>query len=298
MGNLDLHLFIFRKMPRLGLPTHLTKVGRCLRGMDCMNLFRLSVLFSLIAFSVGAQESPQLAQSATNLPQPQPATAAASGATTVYVSDFDLDVVHRKPTPKPAQGAPARSNTSKPSRSPSGVPRIPPAGSVSESATSQGSESPETPAEESPSDQATTLVNAVSESILQALTHAGYDARRMAKGEPLPERGLRIRGVFAEADEQNRARRLLIGGVPVTANMLLFVGVNSLTRPEQPLYELADPKANDPRHGPVITVTSYAPAERFELSRDPSGEELEKIATKIAADLSALVSANRLSLAQ
>ena len=76
------------------------------------------------------------------------------------------------------------------------------------------------------------------------------------------------------------------------------VGVNVLKTPEQPLYELADPPANDPRHGPVITVTSYAPAARYELSRDPSGEELQKISRQIAADLSALVNANRLSLAQ
>ena len=46
----------------------------------------------------------------------------------------------------------------------------------------------------------------------------------------------------------------------------------------------------------MITVTSYAPAERFELSREPSGDELKDLATKVAADLTALVSANRLSL--
>jgi hypothetical protein len=37
---------------------------------------------------------------------------------------------------------------------------------------------------------------------------------------------------------------------------------------------------------------------RFEVSRDPSDDELQKIATKIAADFTALVSVNRLSLAQ
>jgi hypothetical protein len=109
---------------------------------------------------------------------------------------------------------------------------------------------------------------------------------------------MRIRGVFAEADEQNRARRLLVGGEPVGGNLILYVGVNNLKNPEQRLYELADPPANDPRHGPVITVTSYAPAARYELSRDPSGGELQKISRQIAADLSALVNANRLTLAQ
>ena len=109
---------------------------------------------------------------------------------------------------------------------------------------------------------------------------------------------MRLRGVFAEADEQNRARRLLVGGEPVGPNIILYVGVNNLKNPEQPLYELADPPAPDPRHGPVITVTSYAPAERFELSRDVSDDELKKVARKIAADLTALVAANRLSFAR
>lgn len=262
-----------------------------------MNVCRLAVLFSLIAFSVGAQESSQQAQSAGNLPQPQPAGAAPSSATTIYVSDFDLDVVQRKPTPKPATGKSSPASSSKPSRSPSGVPRIPPPGSLPE-ATSQGSESQETPAEETPSDQATALVNSVSENIIRALTKAGYDARRLPAGAPLPPQGLRIRGVFAEADEQNRARRLLVGGEPVGPSIILYVGVNNLKSPEQPLYELASPPAPDPRHGPVITISAYAPAERFEISRNPSDEELEKIATKIASDLGPLVSANRLSLAQ
>ena len=138
----------------------------------------------------------------------------------------------------------------------------------------------------------------MSENLIKALTEAGYRPHRLQVGSSLPNLGLRIRGVFAETDEKNRARRLLVGGEPVSPNMLLFVGVNNLARPEQPLYELANPPAPDPRHGPVITVTSYAPASRFELSRDPSEEELQKIARRIVADLTALLNANSLSFRQ
>lgn len=152
--------------------------------------------------------------------------------------------------------------------------------------------------EENPAGRANALINAVSENLVRALTQAGYDARRLPASASLPKTGFRIRGVFAEADKRNRVRRLLIGGEPVTPKMLLFVSVNNLSRPEQPLYELATPPANDPRHGPVITVNSYAPASRFELSRDPSDEELKKIAAKIASDLTALLNTNRLSLTQ
>jgi hypothetical protein len=263
-----------------------------------MTLLRLCVLLPLIAVSAAARPISQQAQPEPNPPLPQPPAAAPAGAMVVYVSDFDLDVVHRKPSQKPAPRTSSPASPHGVSRSPSGVPRNAPAASVSGSATSQGSDSSDTPAEETPADQANALVNAVSENIIRALNQAGYDARRLPAGESLPKLGVRIRGVFAEADEQNRARRLLIGGEPVSPNIILFVGVNNLTGPQQALYELANPPANDPRHGPVITVTSYAPAERFEVSRDPSGEELRRISKQIAADFTALVSNNRLSLAQ
>ena len=257
-----------------------------------MKLLRLPLLFILFAFSTAASPNPLQAPLEPTSPLVQSATAGPAGAMTVYVSDFDLDVAYRKPSPKPA---PRTTPPPAPRRtivSPSGVARRGP------SSTSETSDSSEDSTEQTPSEQATALVNAVSENLIRALTEAGYDARRLAKGEAPPQRGLRIRGVFAEADERNRARRLLVGGEPVSPNMILFVGVNNLTRPEQPLYEVADPQAPDPRHGPVITVTSYAPAERFELSRDPSGDELKKVASQIAADLTALLNGNRLSLAQ
>ena len=134
----------------------------------------------------------------------------------------------------------------------------------------------------------------MSENLIRALNQAGYRAYRFPADTEPPKAGLRIRGVFAEADEQNRARRLLVGGEPVAPNILLFVGVNNLSQPEQPLYELANPPIPDSRHGPVITVTSYAPAARFELSRDPTDEEFTEIAKQIAADLTALLNANPL----
>jgi hypothetical protein len=257
-----------------------------------MALLRLLVFLPVVALPVAAQAAPQQSPSAVAAP------AAPAGAPVVYVSDFDLDVVQRKPARKPR--ATRLSPPTKPgstSRSPSGVPRTGPS-PASEQTTSQSTESADAGDEETPADQANTLVKAVSESIIRALTQAGFDARHVSASEPLPKSGVCIRGVFAEADEMNRARRLLVGGEPTGGNLILYVGVNNLKNPEQRLYELASPPAPDPRHGPVITLTSYAPAARYELSRDPSGEELQKVSKQIAADLSSLVSANRLSLAQ
>jgi hypothetical protein len=76
--------------------------------------------------------------------------------------------------------------------------------------------------------------------------------------------------------------------------MILYVGVNNLTNPEQPLYELASPQDNDRKYGPIITVTPYSPASRFELGKEPTDDEIKKVAEQVAANLSSLVKANPL----
>lgn len=145
-------------------------------------------------------------------------------------------------------------------------------------------------------DRANALVNAMSESLVSALQRAGYRVQRLRSGAALPAAGVRIRGVFAEPDEKNRVRRLLVGSEFNSPKMLLYVGVNNLTKLEQPIYELAHPPSNDGRHGPVITVTSYAPVARFELSKDPADDELKKIAAEIATNLTALLNANSMAV--
>lgn len=269
-----------------------------------MTVLRFLILLSFLALSGAASPNPQLPSPEANALQPPSMATAPADAPIVYVSDFDLDVVQRKPGPKPP--AARTSPRSKPgnaysstSRAVSGVPRTgsSPASEPTNSQTTDADAS-DASKEETPAEQANTLVKAVSENIIRALTQTGFDARHISANEPLPKSGVRVRGVFAEADEMNRARRLLVGGEPVGPNMILYVGVNNLKSPDQPLYVLADPPAKDPRHGPVITVTSYSPAARYELSRDASGEELQKVSKQIAADLGALVTANRLTLVE
>jgi Domain of unknown function (DUF4410) len=262
-----------------------------------MTLFRAYPLYVLVALAAFADATSQPAVPSPNSAQFQPATASPTNSPIIYVSDFDLDIVYRKPTPRPAPRNVPPSAHGGNASSTAGSTKTTPSSS-SRSNSSRSNPASDSSTEMTPADRANALVNAVSESILRALQQAGYAAQRLPAGAPLPKLGVRLRGVFAEADERNRARRLLVGGEPVAPNMILFVGVNNLSRPEQPLYLLADPPIPDPRHGPVITVTSYAPAARFELSREPSDEELRKISTQIAADLTALLSANRLSFAQ
>lgn len=223
------------------------------------------VLLVICTFSFGAMYLARAAE--------RPRTRQASGAAPVadirvYVSDFDVDVVPDKETTS-APPAPATRS-------------------------SRGAAAPRK--EDTPSEQANALVKGMSESLVKAFEKAGYQVERLRPGQERPVTGMLIRGVFAESDEENRIRRLLVGGVPVTPQMLAFVGVANLARPEQPFYGLANPPFPDPRHGPVITVTPYAPAARYELDRKPSEEALKKMAAEVVASFTELVNANPLAV--
>jgi Domain of unknown function (DUF4410) len=231
------------------------------------------------------------------LPPRRIANASPSELPVIYLSDFELDVVRhglvRTPPPRNSSGT-ASGSVSPPSPTTSVPGNLPPA-------------SPDKPApppaklqQEQMEDpaivEANSLVNGMAENLVSAFQKAGYAVVRLRSGRQLPKEGLRIRGVFAEPDERNRVRRLVVGRDPTSPKMLLYVGVNNLARPEQPLYELANPPSSDGSHGPVITVTSYSPAARFELPRTPTDEEFKKVAMQIAADVTALLNANPLGI--
>jgi hypothetical protein len=231
-------------------------------------------------------------------PQPQSPNTYAVQDLVVYVSDFELDImpggVKRRFSARQASGSATTTSVKAPSERPLSASSAIRRGASSGSSSSKpaAAHPVEDQEEQSPAEFANELVNAVSESLVSALEKAGYRVQRLRAGEPRPVKGLRIRGVFAEPDERNRTRRLLVGSASTSPRMILYVGVNDLARPEQPLYELANPPSNDSRYGPVITVTPYSPASRFELAKEPTDDELKKITTRIAADLTALLKAN------
>jgi Domain of unknown function (DUF4410) len=262
-----------------------------------MNLFRLLPLFLLFASFALPGPGSRAANTAVASHVMQGTNASPSKSKVVYVNDFELEVVRRRADKNSPAGTASDTASGEPSGAASTAPRSPssstPAGSSSKTSRSPAIARPaDSQTDSSPTDRANALVNAMSESLVRALEKAGYTVRRLRAGEAPPQTGLRVRGVFAEPDEENRIRRLLVGGDSTTPKMLLYVGVDNLARPEQPLYELAKPPSNDGRHGPVITVTSFSPVARFEMDKNPSDEDIKKITTDIVADLNALLNAN------
>jgi hypothetical protein len=260
-----------------------------------MKVFFPVLLLLLFAFSAHPGSSLRATRPALALLVIQDSNASPGKPKVVYVNDFDLEVARRGAEKNSPPGIASDAVSGEPSGAPSA--RAP----SSATPTASSSKPPRSPAsvrpaeaqvDRSPTDRANTLVNVMSENLVRALEKSGYTVRRLRAGETQPQAGLRIRGVFAEPDEENRIRRLLIGGDSATPKMLLYVGVDNLARPEQPLYELAKPASNDGRHGPVISVTSYSPVARFEMDKNPADDDIKKITADIVADLNALLKAN------
>jgi hypothetical protein len=194
-------------------------------------------------------------------PQQQTAATPTDKSKVVYVTDFELDVPNandEKVSP-PAEPAPAASV--------------------------------EVKKEQGAAELASRLVDFVSSTLLKELEMAGYTARRMRPGEVRPAEGIRIRGVFAEPDEQNRLRRAVIGNGPGVGKMALFVGISNLAKPDQALYAVADPRGGD-KVGPVITVSAYAPVAKFEMPKDVTEKAVKDTASSIVSNLTVLLNAN------
>jgi len=141
-----------------------------------------------------------------------------------------------------------------------------------------------------PFDQARRLVDFFAMTLVRTLEKKGFRAIH-SSGRNVPA-GALIRGVFAESDPQNRIRRAILGAGSPGARFLLYVGVFNLARQEQPLYQLADNQPASNEYGPIITPNNYVPMAKYELDKNPTEEDVQKICDQIAASLVTLLEAN------
>jgi len=190
---------------------------------------------------------------------------------TVYVSDLELDAV---PAKAPPQGPPAAPGVS-------GAPQ-------------PGAKKPE----DDPRKQASHIVELMSASLVAALQQAGYSAVRLHAGDGRPEKGVGIRGLFAEVDKENHWTRAVIRTASDSGKMQVIVSVVNLAKPEQALYEIANLPGNENKSGAVITLSPYVPLTKYELAKDADEAAFQTTASRIVNDLTALVNANPAAIAQ
>jgi Domain of unknown function (DUF4410) len=183
----------------------------------------------------------------------------------VYVSDFELDAVDGEGKLKKDVPAVSVTNPS-PSRE-------------------------QMREEDQAAEQAGRLVDFMAITLIKELKRAGYSAQRLRPEDSRPTDGIRISGIFAEPDPQNRLRRAVMGTFSPDGKMSLFVGISNLEKPEQAIYAAAEPGGAN-RAGAVITVSSYAPVARFEIGKSTTEKAVRDTAAGIVADLNALLNAN------
>jgi len=189
----------------------------------------------------------------------------------VMVSDFELFAVALPPNSPGTPAPPAQSQQPKKAPLTSVEPDVPAA-------------------------QARRLIDFFAATLVETFQKNGYTARR-ARGATLPK-GALLRGVFAEPDEKNRIRRTLLGGTSTNSKFFLYVGIFNLSRPDQPLYQLALEQPGGSQFGPVITLNTYIPLAKYELDKNPTEEDVRKVCAQIAASLTALLAANPNAFAQ
>jgi hypothetical protein len=188
----------------------------------------------------------------------------------VYVSLFDLSAA---PGKEPAAIAPA------------------PAPQKSQPGARTSGESPRVLQDtDTNSKQAERLKAFFGDALLQALRENGFNAA--PQGNSHPEKGVLLKGVFAEVDSQNHNCLALLGGTTPAPKFLLFVGAYNLARPDQPLYRVMTMENCDAHYGPVISLNNYIPMDKYEVSKSPTEDEVRKVCGQVVANLRALLSVN------
>jgi len=189
----------------------------------------------------------------------------------VYVSVFDI-------------------NAAPPVKEPARVPP-PPAPQRSQDSARPSTESPRVPSDaEANSKQAARLQALFGDALLQALRKSGFTAAPQPGTRP--EKGVQLKGVFAEVDSQNHNCLAILGGTAPAPQFALYVGAYNLARPDQPLYQVMTMETCDARYGPLISLNKYIPMEKYEVSKSPSEDEVRKTCAQIVANLTALLGAN------
>jgi len=138
--------------------------------------------------------------------------------------------------------------------------------------------------------QARRVIDAFANTLVELFQKSGYTATRVS-GNP-PSSGVLLRGVFAEPDAKNHIRRALLGGGSPGPTLLLYVASFNLSHQEQPLYLPAPVQSPDSHYGPVITLNAYIPMNKYELPKDPSAQDVQKICAQIVSQLTDLLVAN------
>jgi Domain of unknown function (DUF4410) len=186
-----------------------------------------------------------------NIPENTAPPAAPERSQRIYITDFELDA--------PGVNADATS--------------APPA-----------SASPKTDASAT---RAQHLVKLMSDNLLKDFAKAGYTTKLLHPGDPRPDDGFLIAGVFAQVGEDNRLRRAVIGSGQSAETLQLYVAAKDLAHFTPPLYtaDAADGSSSGAGPGGVIEINPNADAVKYSIEADVTDKDIKQSAQRISAEL-------------
>jgi hypothetical protein len=188
----------------------------------------------------------------------------------VYVSLFDINAAPGK-EPAPITPIPAPRKSQPTARASSDSPRV-----LQDA--------------DSSSKQAERLKAFLGDALVQAFRKNGFNAAIQESSRP--EKGVLLKGVFAEVDSQNHNCLAILGGATPSPGFALYVGAYNLAHPDQPLYRVMTMENCDAQFGPLISLNNFIPMEKYEVSKSPTEDEVRKVCGQVVANLRALLSVN------
>lgn len=231
---------------------------------------RICLFSSVLLAGVVAALLPANARHASNLSSGAPGSDFNPKSVRVYVTLFDINAAPGK-EPAAITQAPAPQKPQPGARASGESPRV-----LQDAETN--------------SKQAERLKTFFGDALVQALRKTGFNAA--PQGDSRPEKGVLIKGVFAEVDSQNHNCLAILGGTTPAPRFVLYVGALNLARPDQPLYRVMSMENCDAQFGPLISLNNYIPMEKYEVSKSPTEDEVRKVCGQVVANLRALLTVN------
>ena len=194
------------------------------------------------------------------MPDNPPPPAVPERSKTIYLTDFELEAAGAPADPSAALGASSQGSVSAP---PAGV----------------------SPKADASAAQARHIVKLMSDNLLKDFAKAGYTAKLLHPGDPRPDDGFLIAGVFTQVGADNRLRRAVLGSAQDAETLQLYVAAKDLAHFTAPLYQTDPTETGSTNAGAVIEVNPNADAAKFSMPADVTDKDIKQTAQRISSEL-------------
>lgn len=140
-----------------------------------------------------------------------------------------------------------------------------------------------------PATAASKFIALMSDSLIEDLRKAGFQAQRLPSPGTKPSDGLLLSGSFTELNEGNQMRRALLGFGAGKAKMQVNLTVTDLSCSGETVYETEARKSNGKGPGAEVALSPYTGAAgfvaKFGMTKNAPEKMVKKTASQITREL-------------